>query len=50
MLFKVIKNYKMSEDLKLKYMKGTGIVHIRIANGLQLNGLMARLSSIGLLS
>ena len=47
MLFKVIKTHKISEDLKLKYMKEIGTIHIRIANGLttklQLNGLIARL-------
>ena len=47
MLFKVLSKHKLQEDLKLKYMKEIGVVHIRIANGLttklQLNGLIARL-------
>jgi len=49
-LFKVIKAFEMSEDLKLAYMKQLGVVHMRMASGLtsklQLDGLLAKLVAL----
>lgn len=46
-VFRVVKNYDMSEKLKLVFMKEIGICHMCIADGvtsaLQLHGLIARL-------
>lgn len=50
-LFRVVKYYDMSEELKLEFIRTIGFAHMRIADGcdthLQLNGLIARLAAAG---
>ncbi|DBA82816.1 hypothetical protein WJX77_008579 [Trebouxia sp. C0004] len=49
-LFRVVRNYKMQEFLKLEFIKEVGFCHMRISDGvnsrLQLSGLLAKLCKV----
>lgn len=53
-LFRVVRNYKMQEFLKLEFIKEVGFCHMRISDGvnsrLQLSGLLAKLCKVTLKS